>query len=313
MSTPISTSARSPRPRLRRARSKIGEPTAATLGFLLIIPSLAIICVIILYPLGYTLYLSSTDKVLTDPSSGSFIGLENYFTALTDRNVQKAALNTAILTVASLTIQLGLAFTLAMMLRRPFVGRGLVQGLIILPWPLPTFVAAFAWIWMLDYDFGIVNHALDALHVPRQAFLGDPSLALGTVVMADVWKHLPWTLVVMIAGLSLVPNEQLEAVRVDGGTIMTEIWHVILPTMRPVIVLAVVLRTIWTVNTFDLVFLLTGGGPVRATDIVPIQVYTRTFQSFNVGEGAAIASCLIIALAGLASLYLHLQDQESDL
>jgi len=191
-------------------RANWREPTPRLLGLLLILPSLVVIALINLYPLVYTLYLSFLNKNLLRPHDTRFVGFSNYASLPQSSSFMTAARHSIALTCFSVGLQLVLAFALALMLRKPFAGRSLVRGIFILPWPLPTFVSAFAWVWMLDYNFGIVNHLLSAVGLGRHAFLGTPGIAFTTVVLADVWKHLPWTLVVMMAGLSMVSEELLE-------------------------------------------------------------------------------------------------------
>jgi len=285
-------------------RGKWREPTPRLLGFLLILPSLVVIALINLYPLVYTLYLSFFDKNLLRPRDTHFVSFANYASLPHSSSFMTAAHHSIALTGLSVSLQLVLAFALALMLRKPFVGRSVIRGIFILPWPLPTFVSAFAWVWMLDYNFGIVNHLLSALGLGRHAFLGTPGIAFITVVLADVWKHLPWTLVVMMAGLSMVSEELLEAVRVDGGGRWAEIWHAILPAMGPVIALIVVLRVIWTMNFFDLVYLMTGGGPGQSTLILPIEVYVTAFQAYRMSLAATMGTVMLVGLGVLAILYL---------
>jgi multiple sugar transport system permease protein len=160
---------------------------------------------------------------------------------------------------------------------------------------------------MLDYNFGIVNNILHAVGIARYAFLGTPHSAYVTVVLADVWKHLPWTLVVMLAGLSMVSEELLEAIRVDGGGFWAEVWCAILPSMKPVIALILVLRIIWTFNFFDLIYLMTGGGPGQATLTLPIAIYSAAFRAYRVSLASTMGVIMLIGLGALAIAYLRVQ------
>jgi multiple sugar transport system permease protein len=288
-------------------RGRRREPSPRLLGLLLILPSVVVILLVNLYPLAYTVYLSFVSKNLLKPRDLHFVGLSNYIALLHSGDFITALWHSITITCLSVFIQTVAAFGLALMLRRPFAGRDVVRGIYILPWPLPTFVTAFAWIWMLDYNFGLVNHLLQAVGLPRHAFLGTPTSAFVTVMFADVWKHLPWTLVVMIAGLSMVSEELLEAVRVDGGGFVAEIRYAILPSMRSVIALVLVLRTIWTFNFFDLIYLMTGGGPGQATMILPIAIYNTAFQAYRVSLAATMGTLMLVGLGAFSIIYLKLQ------
>jgi len=283
------------------------EPSPRLLGFLLLLPSLVVIALINLYPLTYTIVLSFLNKDLLRPSNVRFIGLANYVSLFRSADFLTGLRHSVSITGWSVAIQVVAAFGLALMLRKPFRGRDLIRGIFILPWPVPSFVAAFAWVWMLDYNFGIVNNLVHAAGLARYPFLGTPQSAYVTVILADVWKHLPWTLVVMLAGLSMVSEELIEAIRVDGGGFWAEIWHAIVPSMKPVIALVVVLRIIWTFNFFDLIYLMTGGGPGQATLILPIAIYSAAFRAYRISIAATMGMVMLIGLGALAIVYLRLQ------
>lgn len=286
------------------------DPGGKTLGLLLILPSLLVIGLVICYPLAYTVFISFFKKDLLNPGSAPFVGLANYASLFRSANFWLAFKNSLIITALAVTIQMVLAFVLALLLHKPFAGRGLVRGIFILPWALPTFVAAFAWIWMLDYNFGVVNHILQALGLSRVAWLGQPGTAYISVVAANIWKGLPWTLVVMMAGLELVSQELQEAARVDGANWWDEIRHVTLPAMSAVISVTVVLRTIWTFNWFDLIYLMTGGGPAKSTLVLPIEVYNTAFTSYKTGVASAIGSVMFVVLGLFAAFYFRLHRSE---
>lgn len=286
------------------------DPSGKTLGMLLLLPSLLVIGVVIIYPLVYTVFISFFNKDLLNPGSVPFVGLKNYATLLGAENFRLAFKNSVMVTALAVTIQMVLAFALALLLHKPFKGRGLVRGILILPWALPTFVAAFAWIWMLDYNYGIVNHLLEAVGLSRVAWLGQPGTAYLAIVAANIWKGLPWTLVVLMAGLELVPQELSEAARVDGASWWDEIRHVILPSMSAVISVTVVLRTIWTFNWFDLIYLMTGGGPARSTLVLPIEVYKTAFTSYKMGLASAIGSIMFVVLGLFSVFYFRLHGNE---
>lgn len=273
------------------------------LGLLLLLPSVLLLTVLVAYPLGYSIYLSLYHDNLLHPESKRFVGLGNFSDLFASDAFWSSVRNSVVITTATILIQLVVAFGLALLLRRHFRGRSVVRAVYILPWPLPTFIAAFAFVWMLDYNYGLVNHILSAVHLPRHAFLGDPATALPSVILANVWKELPWTFVVITAAMALVSEDLLEATRIDGGNLWSEVRHVMIPAMRPILTLIIILRVIWTFNFFDLVYLMTGGGPNNSTMVLPVMMYQMLFQSFQIGLAAAIGTLMVVVL-GLFSFIL---------
>ena len=280
----------------RRGRRGKALASERRLGVVLILPSAILLAVLVGYPLIYSLYLSLLHDNLLHPETIGFVGLGNFSVLFQMEQFWQSVKNSVIITVATIAIQLVIAFVLALLLRGTFPGRAIVRSIIILPWPIPTFVVASAFIWLLNYNYGLVNHILVAVHLPAHAFLGDPATALPTVVVANIWKEIPWTFVVITAAMALIPADLLEAVRVDGGGLWAEIRHVMLPAMRRVLILVLILRIIWTFNFFDLVYLLTGGGPLNTTMVLPVMIYDMMFQSFQVGLAAAIGTLMVIVL-----------------
>lgn len=275
------------------------------LGLVFVLPASIIIFGVIVYPLLHAIRTSFYDVDLRNQSDSAFVGLENYRRVLTSDDFPIALTNSVVLTVTTVVLELVIGLGLALAMHKHFRGRSLVRSLIVLPWPLPTFIAAFAWIWLLDYNFGFVNHLTDALFNQRVAWLGTESTAMPAVIIVNVWKTLPWTFVTLTAGLSLVPTELLESSRVDGASKLQEIRHVILPSMRSVIIVVVLLRTIWTFNEFELVYLLTGGGPDKATYVLPIALFDTAFVGFDLGRASAIGVIILCILAVFGSLYLR--------
>lgn len=266
------------------------------MGIILLLPSAILLIALVAYPLAYSLYLSLFHYNLLSPATERFVGLGNFATLFQMSLFWESVKNSGVITVATIVIQLIVAFALALLLRNAFRGRSIVRGVLILPWPIPTFIVAFAFTWLLNYNYGLVNHILVALHLHAHPFLGDPTTALPFVIFANVWKEMPWTFVVITAAMALIPGDLLEAVRIDGGGLWAEIRYVIIPAMRGILVLVLILRIIWTFNFFDLVYLMTGGGPVNSTLVLPVLIYDMMFQSFQVGLAAAIGTLMTVVL-----------------
>ncbi|MCP4312836.1 MAG: sugar ABC transporter permease, partial [Bacteroidetes bacterium] len=169
-----------------------------------------------------------------------------------------------------------------------FRGRSFVRGIFIIPWATPTFVAAFAWIWLLDAQYGIFNMVLTKLNILSEGipWLGQLNTALLCVILAHVWKGLPWVVMVLLSGLQMVPKSLQEAARVDGANAWKEFWNVIVPSMKNVLLIVILLRVIWTFNWFDYVYLLTGGGPLDATTTWPVLIYKTGFEAYRFGRAS---------------------------
>lgn len=308
-----------PRPlaaaRLTRVRRLSGlKRLERRLGLLYVAPSVLLIAGIVLYPLIETVRLSFTNRDFLKPASGAYVGLANYQWLWGQERFWFAFRNSIVLTASAVAAEVVIAIVVALLLNRAFTGRALVRGSFILPWAIPAFVAAFAWRWMLDPTFGVANHALRGMGftVAGIPFLSDPSLALPTVIAAHVWKGLPWVVLVVLAGLQLIPLEIQESARIDGASSWQEFWHITLPHLRFVLTVVVVLRTIWTFNWFDLTYLLAGGSMVTNTLILPIEVYSLGFVGFKLGRAAAVAGVMVLFLAGFMALFLRVMTRKGE-
>jgi multiple sugar transport system permease protein len=184
------------------------------------------------------------------------------------------------------------------------------RSLVVLPWAMPTFASAFAWRWMLDYNYGAVNQTLERIGLHAIPFLADNTVAFVVAVVVYVWKELPWAVLVMLAGLQSVPTELREAARVDGATARQEYFHVVIPSMAYVVQIVVLLLFIWEFTWFDMMWLLTNGGPGTATMVLPITIYRDAFYGFNMGTASAIASIMLVVLLGVALLYIRTWREE---
>ena len=219
-----------------------------------------------------------------------------------------------VLTVAAVIAEVVLGLIVALTLNAPFRGRGVIRTLNILPWVVPSFVAAFIWIWLLHPLFGPINQFLlwSGLVDEGVPWLSQRSTAMGSVILVSVWKGLPWTFLVFLAGLQGIPEEWYEAAKVDGASPWQQFRYITLPSLRYILVIVIVLRTIWTFNNFDLVYLLTGGGPARATVTLPLNVYSTAFLQFDFGLSAAIAAFMVFLVLGLSITVLKLSRVESE-
>lgn len=265
---------------------------------LCLLPATLALLAIIAYPLLYGFYLSLTDA---NPLSleRAFIGLENYGNIFDDSVYQNSLWLTIRFTAIIVAIEFPLAMMLALMLNEPIRGRAIYRAMLLIPWVMPNVVAAIIWRWIYSPDFGLLNFVLAELRIidAYLSFTGDPNRALPAVIAVSVWKGIPFSTVVLLAGLQAVPADLYEAARVDGASAWQRFRDITIPGMLPIIVIVLVLRAVWSFNSFDLVYVLTGGGPGWATQLLSIYVYLSSFQYQQLGYGAAMAVTMLLILA----------------
>ena len=234
---------------------------------------------------------------------GTWAGLANYARVLASPAFWHALWVGFLFAGITIVLQVVLGIGLALLLNRPFRGRALVRGVTVLPYLLPTVVVAVAFQWMLDGSFGLFTHWAIQLGLGRPAWFETPSTALGIVILVSVWTWTPFVTISFLAALQTVPRSLYEAAHVDGASAWHRFWHVTIPVLRPVLTVVVLLRSIWMFNKFDIVWLMTKGGPLSATEHLPILAYRRAFLQYDLGGGAAVATISFLILSVLIFAY----------
>ena len=283
-------------------------------NYLFLAPAVLFIALTMLYPVYTNLRMSLHDVNVRTFLSGDqpFVGFDNYRTLLADPVFRKALGLSFLFTGGSLVVQFTLGFALALFFNRPFPGNGTLRALLLLAWLLPTVVSGSLFRWMLDGDYGVLNFALLRLGLIDESryWLIDPSTALLGTVLANIWVGIPFNMTLLLAGLQGIPTTLYEAASVDGATARQRFRSLTLPLMRPVALSVLLLGLIYTFKVFDLIYVMTGGGPVDATAVLPIYTYQLTFEFFRFGQGATAATLLLIGLVGVALAYLWLSRRE---
>jgi multiple sugar transport system permease protein len=285
--------------RVSRTRSAGVHKGRATFGVLFIGPAAVVLAVTIVYPLVRLVLSSLTSR------SGASVGLHNYATLFSLEDFRTALWHSLVMTAIVVVVEVAIGLALALAMERSFRGRGVVRTAFVLPWPLPGFVAAYAFVLLLDYNYGFVNHLASGVGLPRHAWLGGGVSAFAAIIAVLVWKTLPWTFLTLSAALVLVPNDIREAAKLDGVSRLGEVRHIILPVIRPVIMLILVLRFIWTFNDFELPFLMTGGGPGNSTLTLPTLTYNLAFPSDEVNLASTVGVILLLILGVFALVYVR--------
>jgi ABC-type sugar transport system permease subunit len=284
----------------------------ALLALLLLAPAALVVFGVVLYPAGRALVISFYD--VDSPFAGDYPwrGLGNYTDILTSVRFWTAARHTLYFTVVSTAAELVLGIGLALLLAAPLRLRWLFRAVVILPWALPTIVNGAMWRWLLNAEYGVVNAVLTQLGLQDgyRSWLGaDPFLALNMVVLADVWKNTSLVAFFLLAGLHTIPRELYEAARVDGAGPVSSFFRITLPLLLPTVAIVLVLRTIEAFKVFDIVYVMTGGGPASGTQTITFLTYLQAFSAQRFSYGAALAYLTVIAILVLAVLYLRLLRQ----
>jgi multiple sugar transport system permease protein len=231
-------------------------------------------------------------------------GLDSHRRAWQDGRFFSALRNTAVFTVSSVAIETALGIAIALLLHRRFHGRGIVRAVVLLPWALPTSVMALAWAWIFNDSFGVANDLLRRLGFARSiAWLGEPGTAMLAMVVADVWKTTPFVALIVLAGLQGLPESVMEAARVDGLTAWQRFRFVVLPLLAPSILVAATFRALQAYGAFDIVYVMTGGGPGGSTETISLYAFQNYFRYLDFGYGSAIVTqAALLALVMVAAL-----------
>ena len=306
--TKARTSEESGRPTGTLARAR--GPRDRTWAFLL--PAYGAILAVVGIPVVYSLYLSFHQWKLTTFQKGvPFVGLDNYARAIADDGFWHSLQLTIGFMVVALVVEVVLGIALAVLLDQAFRGRRTVLILLLLPMFVTNVVIGLIWRILLSYDFGILNWLLSLVGIGKVAWLGDPGLALWSLVLLDVWNTTAFVALLVLAGLAAVPDEPRQAARVDGASSWQVFRLITLPLLKPVIFVAVVWRTIDLFRIFDVVYTLTGGGPYNATETISLYAYNQGFASFNLGFASAVSYLIILSLLVILAVEYRLLGRPS--
>lgn len=253
------------------------------------------------YPIGQTLWLSITDTHLFD-SEHSFVGFNNYRMLLADPDFRSILGFSIIFIIASTVLEIVFGLAIASMLNSKFKGRLLARTMNLIPWAIPTIVAAYAFQWMLDDQFGMFSHWISQFTGVRPAVFNTASSARITLILVNVWKNASFMAIIFLAGLQGVPEELYEAAKVDGAGPLRRFWKITLPMLMPLLITMGMYFLIWQLANFDLVYGLTSGGPGIATTIIPLNIFHEGLIFFKFGYASAISVILMIIVAILGLL-----------
>ena len=266
------------------------------------------------YPILYNLLMSFQEVNMGNLAQldRPWVRLANYRRLFDDPLFGRVAMNTVFFVLGNVVVQFVLGLTLALFFEQEFPGYGFLRGVFLAGWILPPLVIGAVWKWMLASDGGVLNHLLIQAGIVRGAtyWLSDPKLALLAVTATNIWYGLPFTMILLAAGLAGIPRDIYEAAALDGAGPWQRFWRVTLPLMRPTIYAVLAIGTIYTMRAFDIIWTMTHGGPVDSSNILPLWSYMLSFEQFNFGAGAAISSLMLAVVFAVAVVYVRSVNAE---
>ncbi|MGI8335663.1 carbohydrate ABC transporter permease [Actinomadura scrupuli] len=285
------------------ANQRSGRPLShGMVGILLVLPGLALLGLVAVYPLVGSLITSFSHESLVEPGR-SFAGLANY-RAVLNGELWDTLKTTVTFAIGATVAPFAVGLALALLLDMKVPGRSTLRGVLLLPWVIPSVVVSFLWSWILNSNYGLLNNVLGMVGLPSdRVWTGEPGTAMLAVIIAKTWTSFPWVMVTLLAALKTVPPELLEAAQVDGANRWQRTWKVKLPQIRGVMLVVALLEVIWNFQHFDIIYVLTGGGPGKSTSTLAVRVYTEAFQGFDLGHAAALGFCGLVVLMSLFVVY----------
>src|SRR5262245_1340499 len=286
----------------RRRRTKL-QRRQTRLAWLLLVPSLAVVALVALYPLGKTIYQSFTNQEFLALTPTEWVGLQNYKDLWHDTLFRDSIWTTVKFTLITVTIEFALGLAIALVVNSKFKGRGLMRAVMLVPWAIPTVVAAQMWKWMLDDTFGVINDAGVRLHIlsHSRAWVSEPSTALASVCAVDIWKTTPFVALLLLAGLQVIPRDLYEAAEVDGASVLQQFWKITLPLLKPAILVTLIFRTLDALRVFDVFYVFFGNRP--DTQTMAIYAQSTIVGDGYVGYGAAISVAIFLIIAVFVVIY----------
>jgi multiple sugar transport system permease protein len=280
----------------------------ALIGYLLLVPGLLGLVVLVGIPLVRGIALSFTDRYLLEPSTGKFIGLQNYVTFVQHPLFLHYIQTTAFWVIGSMAGKIGIGLALALLLNKPLRFRGIYRALALVPWVMPMVAAGVVWRWIFDGGYGVLNYMLFRLGIIEQyvIFLAEKEWVWPSIFVIAWWKGYPFAYAVILAGLQVIPRELYEAGEIDGTTSWTSFLNITLPLLRPVLFVLILLETIWTANDFTSIWILTQGGPPPDYTMTLTPLVYMTYSRFDrTGYAAAIAVILMLIMMVFTVFYVR--------
>ncbi|MEI3521125.1 MAG: sugar ABC transporter permease [Anaerosacchariphilus sp.] len=278
--------------------------------YLMLAPVVIVLLLAFGYPIINSCIMAFKNYKLTQPNKIYFNGWDNFAKLFTDEDFWMILKNTLIYVITCVISQFVLGFTLALALKGKFKGRGLYQSIVFLPWAFSGFAIGLIFRWSFNGEYGVINFVLQALHLTgsKIAFLGTPGLSLAVVILAMIWQGIPFFAIMLLAALQSIPEDVYEAASIDGASVFTKFRYITLPYVKPTIITTILLRTIWIFNTFDIIVMLTNGGPANKSQTLLSYMYNKAFTGYDFGFASAIGVVVMVVLSVYTIIFLKITN-----
>lgn len=299
----------------RKKRFFNSQRQEAILAYALAAPAMLTIGMFALYPILSTVWLSLHEFKLNMPALGKpFVGIEHYLTLSKDVRFWSSLWNTLYFTFFSVLLELIFGFAIAILINRSFRGRGIVRAAVLVPWAIPTVVSAMMWKFMFNDQLGVINDVLVKLGILDHyiAWLGSRDTALWSLIVTDVWKTTPFMALLILAGLQVIPADNYEAARVDGATRFQQLVKITIPLVKPAVLVALLFRTLDAFRVFDIVFVMTGGGPANSTETISMYAQTTLMRYLDFGKGSALSVITFLCVMLISFFYIKFLGVQMD-
>ncbi|MGG7451541.1 carbohydrate ABC transporter permease [Plantibacter auratus] len=276
-------------------------------AFVLVLPGLALLVAVVAYPLLTALVTAFFKQSLVVPGR-EFVGFQNIIDVL-QGDFLKLLGQTMVFTLGTTIAPFVIGFALALALNTRIRGAKVMRGLMLIPWLVPGVVVSFLWMWIFNANYGVANAILGLFGVDAQAWLAQPQTAMFAVIVAKTWQSFPWIMVMLLAGLQTVPQELHEAAEMDGAGTIRRFFSITVPQLKGIIGLVLLLEFIWNFQHFDIIYVLTGGGPAGSTQTFATAVYETAFRGFDLGHAGALGLLWLILLMALVVVYVRFSEK----
>ncbi|HLX29137.1 MAG TPA: sugar ABC transporter permease [Casimicrobiaceae bacterium] len=294
-----------PRPRVARLLERLADPSERVQAILLLAPAALLLGLIVVYPIAKLVYNSFFDLRLSGGQRAPFVAFDNYQSALTDSQFWNALWNTALFTIITVIGALIIGLALALLANLPFRRKWPVRLALLLPWAMPLAFAGLIFAWFFNTDYGVVNDWLMRIGLAPRQWLLSPGTAFAAVCIAIIWKSSSFIGLILLAGLQMIPRSLYEAAEVDGATRFQQFREITLPLLAPSMIVALIFRTITALQTFDIPYTMTKGGPARATETLAMLIHSTTIDYGDIGYGSTLAVLMFIVSMAVTALYLR--------
>lgn len=287
--------------------TRLGAWSDRNASWLFPLPGLAAVLALMGYPIGYTVYLSFQKWFVSAIQPPTWVGLQNYTLLFRDERFLAAVWHTAVFTLVALVVQTVLGVGMALIFNEEFKGRGMVRTLFLLPMAATPVAIALVWMMLLDPGIGLINWLLKTVHLPQPLWTGSERLVLITLALVDTWQWTPLVMLIVLAGLAALPKDPYDAALVDGANAWQTFWFITLPLLRPSIMVACLFRLIDALKTFDIIYIITGGGPAWASETLNIFAFNQGFVYFHMGYTSAVLVLFLALILAMSLVLIRLR------